>query len=85
MQFFGFVTLLSITAVAAPGVPGGAIMAALGVLASVLGFGDAEQALMIALYVVMDRFGTACNVTCDGAISMLVDRVVGKDMATSEN
>lgn len=76
MLFLGFVTMLSITAVAAPGVPGGAIMAALGVLATVLGFGETEQALMIALYVVMDSFGTACNVTCDGAIAMLVDRFV---------
>lgn len=77
-QFFGFVALLAVTAVAAPGVPGGAIMAALGVLSSVLGFGETEQALMIALYVVMDSFGTACNVTCDGAIAMIVDRFFGK-------
>lgn len=78
-QFLGFVAMLAITAVAAPGVPGGAIMAALGVLSSVLDFGETEQALMIALYVVMDSFGTACNVTCDGAVAMLVDKFFGND------
>ena len=72
--FVGFILLLAITMVAAPGVPGGAIMAALGVLASSLGFGETDQALMIALYIVMDSFGTACNVTCDGAITMMIDR-----------
>ena len=74
-MFLGFIALLSITAVAAPGVPGGMIMASLGVLSSVLGFGEANQALMIALYVVMDSFGTACNVTGDGAIALIVDKI----------
>lgn len=72
-MFTGFITLLAITMVAAPGVPGGAIMAAIGVLSSVLGFGQVEQALIIALYVVMDCFGTACNVTGDGAISLIIN------------
>ena len=58
--------------VAAPGVPGGAIMAALGVLAAMLGFGEQEQALMIALYITMDNFGTACNVTGDGALTLFL-------------
>lgn len=53
--------------IAAPGVPGGAIMAALGLLESMLGFGETTQALMIALYIAMDSFGTACNVTGDGS------------------
>ena len=70
-----FVMLLAISAVAAPGVPGGMIMAAVGVLESVLGFDDASQALMITLYIVMDSFGTACNVTSDGAIALIIDRV----------
>ncbi len=52
-------------------------MAALGLLASMLGFNDANQALMIALYIAMDSFGTACNVTGDGAISQIVDRFFG--------
>ncbi|MDE8698109.1 cation:dicarboxylase symporter family transporter, partial [Bacteroides cellulosilyticus] len=53
----------------APGVPGGAIMASLGILQSMLGFDESAQALMIALYIAMDSFGTACNVTGDGAIT----------------
>lgn len=72
--FFGFICLLGITMVAAAGVPGGAIMAALGVLASVLGFSAEDQALMISLYIAMDSFGTACNVTGDGALAAIVDK-----------
>lgn len=72
--FLGFIMMLGITMVAAPGVPGGAIMAALGVLSSILGFDETLQALMIALYIAMDSFGTACNVTGDGALAAIVDR-----------
>ena len=75
MLFFGFILLLSIMMVASPGVPGGSIMAALAPLASVLGFDSEAQALMIALYIAMDSFGTACNVTGDGAIALIVDKV----------
>ena len=50
-------------------------MAALGILESMLGFSQAEQALMIALYIAMDSFGTACNVTGDGAIAVIVDKI----------
>lgn len=77
MHFFGFICLLAITMVAAAGVPGGAIMAALGVLASVLGFSPEDQALMISLYIAMDSFGTACNVTGDGALAAIVDKIKG--------
>ncbi|MBQ8098759.1 MAG: dicarboxylate/amino acid:cation symporter [Bacteroidaceae bacterium] len=73
--FLGFILMLGIMMVAAPGVPGGAIMAALGLLGSMLGMGEEEQALMIALYITMDNFGTACNVTGDGAIALVVDRI----------
>ncbi|MBR5282159.1 MAG: dicarboxylate/amino acid:cation symporter, partial [Alistipes sp.] len=73
-QIAGFICMLGITMVAAPGVPGGAIMAALGVLTSMLGFSPADQALMISLYIAMDSFGTACNVTGDGALALIVDR-----------
>lgn len=73
--FLGFICLLGITMVAAAGVPGGAIMAALGVLASVLGFSPEDQALMISLYIAMDSFGTACNVTGDGALAAIVDKI----------
>ena len=68
----GFILMLAISIVAAPGVPGGAIMASLGVLASILGFTEADQALMIALYIAMDSFGTACNVTGDGALTLML-------------
>ena len=77
-MFAGFIFMLGITMVAAPGVPGGAIMAALGILASMLHFGEHEQALMIALYIAMDSFGTACNVTGDGAIALVIDKFFRK-------
>lgn len=76
-MMFGFVLLLAIVMVAAPGVPGGAIMAALGVLQTSLGFSAEMNALMITLYIAADSFGTACNVTGDGAIAILMDRLVG--------
>ncbi|MBQ6709918.1 MAG: dicarboxylate/amino acid:cation symporter [Bacteroidales bacterium] len=78
-MFLGFICMLGITMVAAPGVPGGAIMASLGLLQSMLGFDQEALALMIALYIAMDSFGTACNVTGDGAIAIIVDRLMGKD------
>ena len=73
--FIHFITMLGITMVAAPGIPGGAIMASLGLLQSILGFDQEAVALMIALYIAMDSFGTACNVTGDGAIAAIIDRV----------
>ena len=76
-MFAGFICMLGITMVAAPGVPGGAIMASLGLLQSMLGFDQEAQALMIALYIAMDSFGTACNVTGDGAIALIIDRFMG--------
>lgn len=76
--FAQFIAMLGITIVAAPGIPGGAIMASLGLLSAVLGFSDAQNAMMIALYISMDSFGTACNVTGDGAISVIVDRLSKK-------
>ena len=74
-QFAGFIMMLGIAMVAAPGVPGGAIMAVLGLLQSMLGFDETAQGLMIALYIAMDSFGTATNVTGDGAIAVIVDRI----------
>ncbi len=67
-QMMGFIFTLGIMMVAAPGLPGGAIMAAVGILQANLGFNDTMTALMIALYLTQDSFGTACNVTGDGAI-----------------
>lgn len=85
--FIYFILMLSIIMVAAPGVPGGAIMAALAPLSSILGFNEEAQALMIALYIAMDSFGTACNVTGDGAIALAVNKFFGKkkDMSTLSN
>lgn len=77
VMFAGFIAMLGITIVAAPGVPGGAIMASLGLLSSMLGFTDADNALMIALYIAMDSFGTACNITGDGAIAQIIGRFFG--------
>ena len=74
-HFLHFILMLGVVMVAAPGVPGGAIMAALAPMGSILGFGEEEQALMIALYIAMDSFGTACNVMGDGAIAILVEKV----------
>ncbi len=79
VQFVGFILMLGITMVAAPGVPGGAIMAALGLLDTMLGFDAVTQGLMIALYIAMDSFGTATNVTGDGAIAVIVDKIRKKN------
>jgi len=70
----GFILMLGVTMIAAPGVPGGAIMAAVGLLSSMLGFSDDQVALMIAAYIAVDSFGTAANVTGDGAIAMIVNK-----------
>lgn len=73
--FAGFIAMLGIAMVAAPGVPGGAIMAAIALLQSMLGFNEEMIGLMIALYIAMDSFGTACNVTGDGAIALVIDKI----------
>ena len=83
-DFLPFILLLGITMVAAPGVPGGAVMAALGLLSSILGFTEAQTGLMIALYMAQDGFGTACNITGDGAIALIVDSFVSKRKKTTE-
>ena len=78
-KMFPFILMLGITMVAAPGVPGGAVMAALGILQSMLGFDETMQGLMIALYIAQDSFGTACNVTGDGAIAVFMDALTNKN------
>ncbi len=78
--FIGFIFMLGITMIAAPGVPGGAIMAALGVLSAMLGFNEEALALMIALYIAMDSFGTACNVTGDGAIALIINKIYKREL-----
>ncbi|WP_342433099.1 dicarboxylate/amino acid:cation symporter [Neobacillus sp. FSL H8-0543] len=76
-SYFPFILMLGVTMIAAPGVPGGAVMAALGLLETMLGFDQTMLTLMIALYLAQDSFGTACNVTGDGAISVMVDKISG--------
>lgn len=73
--FLHFIMLLGVCMIAAPGVPGGAAMAALGPLAGVLGFNPDAQAIIVALYIAMDSFGTACNVTGDGALAVIIDKL----------
>ncbi|NFG63111.1 dicarboxylate/amino acid:cation symporter [Clostridium sp. CMCC3677] len=74
-----FILMLGVTMVAAPGVPGGGVMAALGLLESMLGFGNIEKPIMIALHAAQDSFGTATNITGDGALSLIVDYFVSKN------
>ncbi|WP_105168663.1 dicarboxylate/amino acid:cation symporter [Pseudoalteromonas sp. T1lg23B] len=74
IQMLPFIFMLGVVMIAAPGAPGGAVMSALGLLTSMLGFNEAAVALMIALYLAQDSFGTACNVTGDGVIALWVNR-----------
>ncbi len=76
-NYFPFILMLGVTMVAAPGVPGGAVMAALGIIQSMLGFTEPMSALIIALYVAQDSFGTACNITGDAAIACVVNKISG--------
>lgn len=78
-SFLPFILTLGVTMVAAPGVPGGAVMAALGLLGTMLGFNETMLSLMIALYLAQDSFGTACNVTGDGAITSIIDSLTKKE------
>ncbi len=80
--FSRFIAMIGVTIIAAPGIPGGAIMASLGLLSSILGFTDTQNAMMIALYIAMDSFGTACNVTGDGALAVIIDRFFGEKADT---
>ena len=73
-----FVFLLGIFAIGAPGVPGGTVMASIGIIASVLGFDDTGIALVMAIFALQDSFGTACNVTGDGALSLMLQGIFKK-------
>ena len=83
-EMFPFILMLGITMIAAPGVPGGAVMAALGLLGSMLGFTETMLSLMIALYLAQDSFGTACNVTGDGAITAIANKFAPSEQAEIE-
>ncbi len=78
-----FILLLGIFAIGTPGVPGGTVMASLGLITGVLGFDGDGTALMLAIFALQDSFGTACNVTGDGAIAQIVDRFFGKKTKTT--
>ncbi|MBA9026198.1 dicarboxylate/amino acid:cation symporter [Peribacillus huizhouensis] len=83
-MYIPFILMLGVTMVAAPGVPGGAVMAALGVLETMLGFDQTMISLMIALYLAQDSLGTATNVTGDGALTMIVDKFTPKKAGKME-
>ena len=76
--FSGFIMMLGIMMIAAPSVPGGAIMAAIGLLQAMLGFDEVAIGLITALYIAIDSFGTACNVTGDGAIALVLNKLAGQ-------
>jgi Na+/H+-dicarboxylate symporter len=77
--FLPFMLLLGFIEVAAVGVPGGSVTAALGILETVLGLDQTGLGLMVALFMIQDSFGTAANVTGDGALTMIIDKAVNKD------
>ena len=74
--YTGFIMMLGVLMVAAPGVPGGAIVTAIGTLQAMMGFDEVAIGLITALYIAIDSFGTACNVTGDGAIILVLDKIV---------
>ena len=80
-----FCVLLAIFAIGAPGVPGGTVMASLGLITGVLGFGDDGTALMLAIFALQDSFGTACNVTRDGALTLFLTGYAEKQGIEKQN
>ena len=76
--FTEYILMVSVTAVASPGVPGGVVLACASVAEAALGFSPDRYAIMIAVYMALDGMGTACNLTGDGAIAMIVDRIRGR-------
>lgn len=81
--FIPFIFMLGVTMVAAPGVPGGGVMAALGIITSMLGFTETMQTLIISLHFSQDSFGTACNITGDQAIALIVNKIDEDDKLKS--
>lgn len=75
-----FILLLGIFAVGAPGVPGGTVIASLGIVVSVLGFNEAGTALLLTIFALQDSFGTACNVTGDGALTLILSKIDRSDV-----
>ena len=79
-----FCLLLGVFAIGAPGVPGGTVMASLGLITGVLGFDESGTALMLTIFALQDSFGTACNVSGDNAISVVVDKIYRKFIEKKE-
>ena len=75
--FTQYIFMISVVAVASPGVPGGVVLASATIAETALGFSPERYAIMIAIYMALDGMGTACNLTGDGAIAMIVDRIKG--------
>lgn len=73
-----FILLLGVFAIGAPGVPGGTVMASLGLIVSVLGFNEAGTALILTIFALQDSFGTACNITGDGALALMLSGIAEK-------
>lgn len=77
-----FIILLGVFAIGAPGVPGGTVMASLGLITSVLGFNETGTALMLTIFALQDSFGTACNVTGDGALALMLTGIANRKKIT---
>lgn len=80
-----FIVLLGIFAIGAPGVPGGTVMASLGLITSVLGFNETGTALILTIFALQDSFGTACNITGDGALTLMLTGVANKKNIKEES
>lgn len=79
LNMITFVVLLGVFAIGAPGVPGGTVMASLGLITGVLGFDASGVALMLTIFALQDSFGTACNIVGDGAVTLMLTGIYGKD------
>lgn len=79
MNMLVFILLLGVFAIGAPGVPGGTVMASLGLITGILGFDPSGVALMLTIFALQDSFGTACNIVGDGAIALMLTGMYGKD------
>ena len=82
--YLNFVLMQAVATVASPGVMGGVLMASVGLLETILGFSPEQTALLMTIYLALDGYGPACNVTGDGAIALIVDRIGGKQVADTQ-
>jgi len=83
--FIPFVMLVALISFATPGIPGGVAMASASVAGSILGFTPEQYAIIVAIYIALDGIGTACNLTCDGAVAMIVEKLTCKRVALHRN